>query len=87
MTDELSIVENSEYEHDQFGRVRLVDHRREERRVLLEMVGETEYVTGVGHIPSGVSQTLEEFIEHAEPADISVSPPTVEISAESPDIT
>lgn len=82
----LSIVQNSEYEHQLYGRVRLVTHREDERVVLLERLEETTFISGVGDVPAGVRESLDAFIQHAEPADITVSPPAVEIESATPEI-
>jgi hypothetical protein len=84
--DDLSLVEDSFYDHDRYGRVRLVSLRREAGEVLLERQESSTYVTGVGDIPPGVRESIGEFIDNAQPADLSLTPPTVEISADTNDI-
>lgn len=81
----LSIVEGSWYDHDEYGRVRLVSVDEETDEVLLKKV-ETTHISGVGTIPTGTRESLESFTQAAAPADISVTPPAVEIDAEATEI-
>lgn len=81
----ISLVEDSWYDHDKYGRVRLVRIDEDSDTVLLEK-GETTYVTALGDIPAGTRESIETFAQNAQPADISVTPPAVEIDAESLDI-
>lgn len=82
----LSLVENSLYDHEELGRVRLVSVDEARDEVLLERTDRTARVTGLGKIPAGTRESIASFTERASPADISVTPPTVEIDAESVDI-
>lgn len=81
----LSLVEDSWYDHDEYGRVRLIRIDEDSNDVLLEK-GEATHVTGVGTIPAGTRESIDSFTQNAAPADISVTPPVVEMDAESPDI-
>lgn len=81
----LTLAEDSWYDHSEYGRVRLVRVDREADEILLEK-GEATYVSGVGDMPAGTRESIDSFTQNAAPADISVSPPTVEMDAESPDI-
>lgn len=84
---DLSLVEDSWYDHDEYGRIRLVRIDEPENEVLLEKGnGETMHVSAVGDIPAGTRESIDSFRRAAQPADISVTPPTVEINAESTDI-
>lgn len=81
----LSLIENSWYDHEEYGRVRLIRIDEDAETVLLERA-ETTHVSGVGDIPAGARDSLDSFTQAAAPADISVSPPVVEIDAEAPEI-
>lgn len=81
----LSLVEGSEYDHAEYGRVRLAVYREgkgdNDGEVLLERLTETT-TTRFGTIPVGIREPAATFREHAVPADIAVSPPAVEMSDE-----
>ena len=81
----LSLVEDSWYDHEEHGHVRLVRIDEDAETVLLERA-DTTHVSGVGNIPTGTREPLDSFRRAAAPADISVSPPVVEIDAEAPEI-
>lgn len=63
---------NSYYEHDEHGRVKVVDV---DGLVLYEIVGQTRQIPGMGEIPSGATEPVEAFEERTEPADIEMSMP------------
>lgn len=81
----LTLAEDSWYDHSEYGRIRLVRVDEDANEVLLEK-GESTYVSGVGDLPAGTRELIDSFTQNAAPADISVSPPVVEMDAESPDL-
>lgn len=63
------IVENSYYDHDEYGRVRVVDLTN--GVVSMERVNEKVWM-GTTQIPDGVKQSAAGFQRDAEPADVTV---------------
>lgn len=74
----MSIVEDSYYDHDRHGRVRVV--LVEEDTVFMET---TEIMDmGGGKIPTNRKQDVEEFSRETSPADFTVDAPATSIGAE-----
>lgn len=74
-----SIVEDSYYDHAEYGRVRVVDVTN--GVVSMEKQNETVPITG-GRIPAGVKQSAAGFREDAEPADVTVNADAIVINTE-----
>jgi len=66
----MSIVEDSYYDHDEHGLVKVVAIR--EHKVLLEKQSEQTVIDGVT-IPSGEKEPITDFKENADPADVTAS--------------
>lgn len=66
----MRIVENSYYDHDEHGRVKVVDVTN--GVVSMEKQEEYEFVSGMGRIPGGTKQAASGFQRDAEPADITI---------------
>lgn len=65
----MNIVENSYYDHDEHGRVKVVDVTN--RVVSMEKQQDWMFVSGT-KIPTAAKQAVSGFKEDAEPADITV---------------
>lgn len=71
----MSLVEDSYYEHDEYGRIKLInidDVARFE-------TGGTVHVRGVGNIPAVQEEDISSFKSQVEPADISLDPPISQV--------
>lgn len=66
----MTIVENSYYDHTDYGLVKVV--KVDDGTVFMEKQEEAVKVNGV-RIPSGVKQTVENFEKNTSPGDVSVS--------------
>lgn len=72
-------VENSYYDHDEHGRVKVVDVTN--GVVSMEKQRDT-VVTGGVQIPAGVKQSAAGFMRDAEPADVTVDADMVVVNSE-----
>lgn len=75
----MRIVENSYYDHDEHGRVKVVDVTNG----VVSMEKQEEYsIVGGQRIPGGTKQAAAGFQRDAEPADITVKAETAHFNIE-----
>lgn len=65
----MEIVEESYYDHNKYGRVRVVAVSDE--TVSMQCVGETNFIAGQ-KIPKGKKEEVSAFLECSEPANITI---------------
>jgi hypothetical protein len=70
----MEIIEQSYYDHDEYGRVKVVDVTN--GVVSFEKQNEEKFVSGM-KIPGGAKQSAAGFQDDAEPADLNITADSV----------
>lgn len=77
----MSLVEDSYYDHDEYGRIRMTDLGDEIRFVVCD---EEIYVHDVGYVPRAITEPREQFVDQTTPADITIETPATTAAPETP---